>query len=45
MCLFIIKFRNLEDNIKTGPQEVGWRVWIGSIWLGIGICGALLRTQ
>jgi hypothetical protein len=29
----------LEDNIEMDLQEVGWRKWIGLIWLRIGKSG------
>jgi hypothetical protein len=29
----------LEDNIKMDLQEVGYGVWTGSNWLGIGTDG------
>ena len=34
--------RRWEDNIKMALQEVGWRLWTGSIWLRIGTGGGLL---
>ena len=33
-----------EDNIKMDLQEVGYWVWIGSIWLRIGTGGGHLRV-
>jgi hypothetical protein len=30
-----------EDDIKMGPSERGWRVWIAFIWLRIGTGGRL----
>jgi hypothetical protein len=30
------------DNIKLDLREIGWMVWIGSIWLRIGTSGGLL---
>jgi hypothetical protein len=37
--------RRFEDNIKMNFQEVGWRSWIGLIWLGIGTSGRHLWMQ
>jgi hypothetical protein len=34
--------RRWEDNIKMDLREVGWRTWIGSIWLRIDTGGWLL---
>jgi hypothetical protein len=34
--------RRFEDNIEMNFQEVGWRSWIGLIWLGIGTSGGHL---
>jgi hypothetical protein len=31
-----------EDNITIDPQEVGWRIWTGLIWLRIGTVGGHL---
>jgi hypothetical protein len=31
-----------EDSIKMDLREVGWGIWIGSIWLKIGTGGGLL---
>jgi hypothetical protein len=32
--------RKWEDIIKTDLREIGWVVWTGFIWLGIGISGS-----
>jgi hypothetical protein len=34
--------RRWEDNIKMDLREIGFGVWIGLIWLGIGTGGKLL---
>jgi hypothetical protein len=34
--------RRWEDGIKMDLRKFGWGVWIGFIWLGIGIAGGLL---
>ena len=31
-----------EDNIKMGPQEVGWGAWIGLNWIRTGTGGGYL---
>ena len=31
-----------EDNTKMDPQEVGWGIWTGLIWLRIGTDGGHL---
>jgi hypothetical protein len=31
--------RRWKDNVKIDLQEVGWRAWIGLIWLRIGTGG------
>jgi hypothetical protein len=31
-----------EDGIKMDLREIGWGVWSGFTWLGIGIVGGLL---
>jgi hypothetical protein len=37
--------RRWEDNIKMDLREAVWGVWIGSIWLRIGIGGGLLSMR
>ena len=34
--------RRWKDNIKMDLQEVGWRAWIGLIWLRTGTGGGHL---
>jgi hypothetical protein len=34
-----------EDNIEMDLQEVGWGVWTGLIWFGIGVGGGLLLRR
>ena len=34
--------RRWEDNIRMDPQEVGWGIWNGLIWLRIGAGGGHL---
>jgi hypothetical protein len=34
--------RRWVNNIKMYLREIGWMVWIGLIWLRIGISGGLL---
>jgi hypothetical protein len=34
--------RRSVDNIKIYLREIGWIVWIGSIWIRIGTSGGLL---
>jgi hypothetical protein len=31
-----------EDSIKMDLREIGWRVWLGFIWLRIETSGMLL---
>jgi hypothetical protein len=37
--------RRWEDNIKMDLREMGLGMWIGFIWLRIGIGGELLCTR
>jgi hypothetical protein len=34
--------RRCVDNIKMDIRQIGWMLWIGLIWLRIGISGGLL---
>jgi hypothetical protein len=34
--------RRWGDGIKMDLREIGWGVWSGFTWLGIGIAGGLL---
>jgi hypothetical protein len=34
--------RRWEDGIKMDLREIGWEVWGGFTWLGIGTVGGLL---
>jgi hypothetical protein len=34
--------RRWDDNIEKYLREIGWGMWIGSIWLRIGASGGLL---
>jgi hypothetical protein len=34
--------RRWEDGIKMDIREIGWGVWSGFSWLGIGTGGGLL---
>jgi hypothetical protein len=34
--------RRWEDGIRMDLREIGWGVWNGFNWLGIGIGGGLL---
>jgi hypothetical protein len=29
----------IDGNIRMDLREIGWEVWIGCIWLGIGNSG------
>jgi hypothetical protein len=33
------------DGIKMDLREIGWGMWIGFTWLGIGTPGRLSRMQ
>jgi hypothetical protein len=35
-------WRRWKDGIKMDLREIGWRVWSGFTWLGIGTVGGLL---
>jgi hypothetical protein len=37
--------RRREDNIKMKMREIGFWVWIGLIFLGIGTAAGLLWTR
>jgi hypothetical protein len=34
--------RRWVDNIKMDLREIGWKMWIGLIWLRMGTSGGLL---
>jgi hypothetical protein len=34
-----------EDGVRMDLREIGWGVWIGFDWLGIGIGGGLLWVR
>jgi hypothetical protein len=34
--------RRWEDNIRLDRREIGWKVWVGFIWLKIGTSGGPL---
>jgi hypothetical protein len=40
--LGIQKNRGGEDGIRMALREIGWGVWSGFNWLGIGTGGGLL---
>jgi hypothetical protein len=42
MYTFTNSVRIMGGNIRLYLRELGWEVWIGSLWLRIGTNGGLL---